>query len=86
MIRKSLIALSAVLALGIGATLSTDASAKPWKDGGWHHKHHNHHHGHWKKPFYYGGPSYVAYDYGCWTKRWVKTPWGPKLKRTYICY
>jgi hypothetical protein len=46
MIRKSLLALAAVAALGLTAASTTDALAKKggggFKGGGWHH-HHNHH-------------------------------------------
>jgi hypothetical protein len=79
MFRKIMFALTAVTALGAAALAPTSASAG-WK-GGW--KHHNHH---WGKSFYYGGPAYVAYGYGCWVKRWVDTPYGPRLRRVYVCY
>ena len=35
MFRKSMIALAAVAALGFTAFSATEASAKPWKGGGW---------------------------------------------------
>jgi hypothetical protein len=80
MFRKALFALSALTVLGAAALAPTTASA------GW--KHHHGHHGHWGKSFYYGGPSYVAYTgYStCWVKRWVDTPYGPRLQRFYVCY
>ncbi len=82
MFRKIAFALAAVSALGVAALASTDAEAKGWKGkGGWKHKHWGHHH-------YWHGPAYVAYGYGhrCWVKRWVDTPYGPRLRRIYVCY
>ena len=81
MFRKALFALSALTVLGAAALTPTSASA------GWKHHHGHGHHG-WGKSFYYGGPSYVVSSgYGsCWTKRWVNTPYGPRLQRINICY
>jgi hypothetical protein len=75
MFRKTLLALSALAVIGAAALAPTGASAK----GGWHH-HHGFDWGH--------GASYIGYaDYGaCWVKRWVDTPFGPRLKRFYVCY
>ena len=64
MIRKSILALAAVAALGLTAAGSTDALAKGkggHHGGGWH-KHHHHHHGghHWRRGFRIGfyAPAY----------------------------
>jgi len=76
MFRKAMFALTALTILGAAALAPTAASAK----GGWHH-----HHG-WGSSLYISGPAYAYADYGCWTKRWVDTPFGPRLKRFYVCY
>ncbi|MDT3686198.1 MAG: hypothetical protein RO009_14280 [Pseudorhodoplanes sp.] len=78
MFRKLTLSALAVAALGMAAFAPTSAEA------GFKHKHwHNEWHGH----AYYGGPVYYGgYYASCWTKRWVKTPYGPRLKRVYICY
>ena len=78
MFRKAILAASALTIIGAAALAPTAASAK-----GMHH-----HHGGWGNSFYIGGPSYVAYSgYStCWVKRWVDTPFGPRLKRFYVCY
>ena len=80
MFRKSLLALSALTVIGAAALAPTTASA-----GGGHHGHHN-----WGGHGYgYGyGASYIGYTgYStCWVKRWVDTPFGPRLKRIYVCY
>jgi hypothetical protein len=82
MFRKALFTVSALTVLAAAALAPTAASAG-WKG---HHGHHGHHG--WGKSFYYGGPSFVAYTgYNtCWVKRWVDTPYGPRLKRMYVCY
>lgn len=77
MLRKSMIALAAVAALGLTAVASTDALAKGgkggfgWKGGGFHH-----HHGYGLRRgisvgFY--GPAYYAPSYDCYR---VITPRG----------
>ena len=74
MLRKLSLAAIAATALGTAALAPTSASA--WWHGGWHHGWH--HHGWWGGPaFYYG--AYPAY--GC--RRWVETPWGPRLR--WVC-
>jgi Spy/CpxP family protein refolding chaperone len=67
MFRKLSLAAVAAIALGTAALAPTSASA--WWHRGWHHGWH-------------GGPgySYGAYD-GC--RRWVATPWGPRLR--WVC-
>lgn len=80
MFRKVTLAIATIAAVGAAAFVPTTASAG-WK-GGWHHKHWGHGH-------YYGGPAYVgysAYGYGCYVKKWIDTPYGPRLRRIYVCY
>ena len=84
MFRNVMLALTALTIVGAAALAPTAASAK-WKGG--HHGHHGHHG--WGKSFYYGGgAAYVGYAgySNCWVKRWVDTPYGPRLQRVYVCY
>jgi hypothetical protein len=73
MFRKLSLAAVAAIALGTAALAPTSASA--WWHGGWHH---GWHHGWWGGPHYYGAYGYPGYGYGC--RRWVATPWGPRLR------
>lgn len=80
MFRKAMFALTALTVLGAAALAPTSASA------GWKH-HHNKHWGHGYGHSY--GYGYGAYTVGystCWVKRWVGTPYGPRLQRVYVCY
>jgi len=72
MFRKLSLAAVAAVALGTAALAPTSASAW-WHDGD------HHWHGGWWGP----GPGYHdgAYGYGC--RRWVQTPWGPRLR--WVC-
>jgi hypothetical protein len=75
MFRKLSLAAVAAIALGTAALAPTSASAWWHGGGGWHHGWHGG--GWWGGPrFYYG-----AYGYGC--RRWVPTPWGPRLR--WVC-
>lgn len=83
MFRKSLIALAAVATVGAAALAPTAASAKPWG---------KHWHGHGLYGYGIGAglvgaaiASQTVYG-SCWVKRWVDTPYGPRLKRFYVCY
>jgi hypothetical protein len=72
MFRKLSLTAAAAVALGTAAIAPTSASA--WWHGGYHH----HWHGGWGPgPFHY----YGAYGDGC--RRWVPTPWGPRLR--WVC-
>ncbi|AMA57827.1 MULTISPECIES: hypothetical protein [unclassified Bradyrhizobium] len=86
MLRK--LSLAAVAALALGAALApTSASAHwhgGWHGGGWHG-------GGWHRGwgggprFYAGGP--VSYGYGgCYVRRLVPTPWGPRWRMINRCY
>jgi hypothetical protein len=84
MIRKFALAFAAVAALGTASlvTTTTEASAHGW------HRHH-HHHGFWRGGGFrfYGGPAYASYAYGgCYVRRIVPTPWGPRVRVVNICY
>lgn len=83
MFRKSLLALSALTVIGAAALVPTAASAG-WK-GGW--KHFGGYYGGWG--YGYSDPYYASsggYYGGCWVKKWIDTPFGPRLKRIYVCY
>ena len=56
-----------------------------WRHGGWHGGGGGWHHG-WGGPrFYAGGP--VSYGYGgCYVRRLVPTPWGPRWRLINRCY
>ena len=78
MFRKLSLAAVAAIALGTAALAPTSASAW-WHGGGWHG---GWHHG-WGGGWGWGGPRfyYGSYGYGC--RRWVETPWGPRLR--WVC-
>lgn len=75
MLRKMMLTLFTGAAIGAAVLAPSVASAKPW---GWH--------GGW-----YGGPRafglYAGPVYsGCIVRRWVATPYGPRLRWVNICY
>ena len=78
MLRK--LSLAAVAAVSLGAALApTSASAWGGWHGGWHH-------GWWGPRFYVGGPAYYGGYGGCYARRWVATPWGPRWRVVNVCY
>jgi hypothetical protein len=81
MIRKFVLAVAAVAALGTAAlTASTPAAAGHWHKG----FHHHHHHGfHWRG--HYGFRS-VGYD-SCLRRTWVINRYGETVLRVInVCY
>ncbi|WP_407181182.1 sulfur globule protein precursor [Bradyrhizobium sp. STM 3562] len=86
MFRK--LSLVAVAAVSLGAAMApTSASAWGWH-GGWHHGW-----GWWGGPrVVVGGPVYYgyarpSYGYGgCFVRRLVPTPWGPRWRLVNTCY
>jgi hypothetical protein len=75
MLRKLLLSFAAAVTLGAAALAPGAASAAPW--GHWHR------HGHgWYGFGPYGGPVYSS----CVVRRWVPTPWGPRLRWVNVCY
>ena len=82
MLRKfSLVAIAAA-SLGVAALAPTSASAWGYGyHGGWHH-------GFWGPRVFVGGPAYVGgYGYGgCYVRRLVPTPWGPRWRLVNRCY
>src|ERR1700738_3118249 len=82
--KLSLVAVAAA-SLAVAALAPTAASAcggHGWQ-GGWHGGG-----GGWGGPrFYVGGPAYYGYGYGgCYVRRLVPTPWGPRWRLVNRCY
>jgi hypothetical protein len=82
------LSLAAVAALSLGAAALAPTSASAWGGHGWHGGWHGGwHHGYygWGAPrFYAGGP---VYGYGgCYARRLVPTPWGPRWRLINRCY
>jgi hypothetical protein len=83
MLRKIGLVVIAAASLGAAALAPTSASAwgGGWHGGGWH--------GGWGGPrLLVGGPAYVGgYGYGgCYVRRLVPTPWGPRWRLINRCY
>ncbi|MGF6432812.1 MULTISPECIES: hypothetical protein [Bradyrhizobium] len=83
MLRK--LSLAAVAAVSLGAAALAPTSASAW--GGWHG---GWHHGWWGVPrVIVGGPAYYGgygYGGGCYVRRVVPTPWGPRWRLVNRCY
>jgi hypothetical protein len=89
MLRKLSLVAVAAASLGAAALAPTSASAwggHGWHGGGWHGGWHGGGWG-WGGPrFYVGGPGY-GYGYGgCYVRRLVPTPWGPRWRLVNRCY
>jgi hypothetical protein len=82
MLRK--LSLVAVAAASLGAAALAPTSASAW--GGWHGGWHRD----WAGPrLFVGGPAYYGYygGYGgCYVRRLVPTPWGPRWRLINRCY
>jgi hypothetical protein len=83
MLRK--LSLVAVAAASLGAAALAPTSASAW--GGWHHGGWHHGWG-WGGPrIVVGGPAYYGSGYGgCYVRRLVGTPWGPRWRLVNRCY
>jgi len=80
MLRKLSLVAVAAASLGVAALAPTSASA--WGGHGWHG-------GGWGGPrFFVGGPAYYGYGGygGCYVRRLVPTPWGPRWRLINRCY
>jgi len=88
MLRKLSLAAVAAVSLGVAALAPTAASAHwhgGFHGGGFHHGGFRHHFG--GPRFFIGGPSYYSYGYGgCYQRRLVPTPWGPRWRLVNVCY
>ncbi|RTM09730.1 MAG: sulfur globule protein precursor [Bradyrhizobiaceae bacterium] len=78
MLRK--LSLAAVAAVALGAALAPTSASAHWHGGGpgWH------------GGYRWGGPRFyapVSYGYGgCYVRRLVPTPWGPRWRLINRCY
>ena len=84
MFRKLTLGLLTAASLAVPALAPSAASAHPFFHPGFHH--------------FYGGPRFfgprvfvggpVVYGggYSCVVRRWVPTPWGPRLRLVNRCY
>jgi hypothetical protein len=83
MLRK--LSLAAVAAVALGAALAPTSASAHWHGGGpgWHG-------GGWHGGYRWGGPRFyapVSYGYGgCYVRRLVPTPWGPRWRLINRCY
>ncbi|WFU14015.1 sulfur globule protein precursor [Bradyrhizobium sp. CB3481] len=84
MFRKFSLVAAAAVALGAAALAPTSASAfHGWHHGGWHGGWHHHHGWGWGPRVLVGGPAYYG---GCYVRRLVPTPWGPRWRLVNRCY
>jgi hypothetical protein len=82
MLRK--LSLVAVAAASLGAAALAPSSASAWGGYGWRHAGW---HGGWGPRIVVGGPAYYGYGYGgCYVRRLVSTPWGPRWRLVNRCY
>ena len=87
MFRKLTLAVVAAASLGAAALAPSSASAWDGGHGGWHG-------GGWHRSWGWGGPrvviggpAYYGYGYGgCYARRLVPTPWGPRWRLVNRCY
>ena len=84
MLRKLSLVAVAAASLAVAALAPTSASA--WGGHGWHGGWHRGGWG-WGGPrFFVGGPAH-GYGYGgCYVRRLVPTPWGPRWRLVNRCY
>lgn len=91
MLRKLSLVAFAAASLGAVALAPTSASAWVGPHGGWHGGgwHGGWHGGGWGwrggPRFYVGGPGYYGYG-GCYVRRLVPTPWGPRWRVINRCF
>lgn len=82
MLRKIMLTLATGAAIGAAALSPTTASAH-WGGGHWGHW------GHWGwgwgRPGIHVYAAPVVYG-GCMVRRWVYTPWGPRVRWVNRCY
>jgi len=88
MLRKLSLAAIAAISLGAAALAPTSASAwggwhGGWHGGGWHGGWHG---GWWGPRVVVGGPAYYGGYGGCYVRRVVPTPWGPRWRLVNRCY
>jgi hypothetical protein len=76
MFRTFAFAFAATVALGMAAVTVDATPAAAW---GWRHHHHF-----WGGGFRFHTPAFVSYR-GCYVKRVVPTPWGPRVRLFNVC-
>jgi hypothetical protein len=79
MFRKTILAVAATAAIGAAALTPTAASAWGWH-GGWHG---------WHGGFFAGPAIRIvtpSYADACTVRRWVETPFGPRVRFVNRCY
>ena len=86
MLRK--LSLAAVAAVALGAALAPTSASAHWHGGGWGWQGGG---GGWHRGGYgWGGPRFyapVSYGSGgCYARRLVPTPWGPRWRMINRCY
>jgi len=79
MIRKSIIAVATVAAIGAAALIPTEASAGGGGKGGGGMGYHGGYHGHWGHGYGRGFGGFVGIGPSCW--RWI-----PGFGKVYVCY
>ncbi len=84
MFRKLACAALGAASLGLVALTPTAASAHGWH-GGWYGGWHRPWYGGWHGPRVVVGPAYYGGG-GCFVRRWVPTPWGPRWRVVNRCY
>jgi hypothetical protein len=91
LLRKLSLVAVAAASLGLAALAPTSASA--WGGHGWHGGWHRG--WGWGAPrvfvggpaYFVAGPAYYGYGYGgCYVRRLVPTPWGPRWRLINRCY
>ena len=83
MLRKLSLVAVAAASLAAAGLAPTSASAFGGLHGG-----HGFHHGGWGwggPRFFVGGPAFYGYG-GCYVRRLVPTPWGPRWRLVNRCY
>jgi hypothetical protein len=87
MIRKTLLALTAIAALGASVSAPTTADAKGFFKKKWHHHHGHRGWGKWGPAF--GAAALIAGTAiaveSCYQRQWVETPYGMRKVRVYVC-
>ncbi|WP_316196151.1 MULTISPECIES: sulfur globule protein precursor [unclassified Bradyrhizobium] len=86
MLRK--LSLMAVAAVSLGAAALAPTAASAHWHGGWYGGWHGYG---WHRPWYgprvFAGGPYYSYGYGgCYVRRLVPTPWGPRWRLINRCY
>ncbi|MBN9004173.1 MAG: sulfur globule protein precursor [Rhizobiales bacterium] len=85
MLRKIALAAVAAASLGAAALAPAPASAAGWHHG-WHGGWHGGWHHGWAPRARFGVPVYYGGYGGCYVRRMVPTPWGPRWRIVNRCY